>query len=246
LADRSLTLRLRGDAFLRHADKQRAADAAVAFLSDSFGWTRDEGSMQRLCGLLGLRDATSTDAMFKIKRAIETGDIVTMPDPPRHTGASSNGSGNSKPRSVTFTPAQLFRGAGRIGSAGSYVSRALPMLPAYDWLAMWNASPGDVLPDGTIATAFDDTKATALADALPIEYVPDEVSGDAEELAASTNNPRYAAKMLGYDQNTFSNMLHVFKPANGLGAADNVIFHDNGSVEFNGMILDDNIHDYAP
>jgi hypothetical protein len=52
--------------------------------------------------------------------------------------------------------------------------------------------------------------------------------------------------MLGYDQETFSDMLHVFKPKNGLGPADNVIWHDDGSVEFNGNILDDNFHDYAP
>ena len=83
-------------------------------------------------------------------------------------------------------------------------------------------------------------------DAQPFDYQSDMPDGDAEELAASTNNPRYAAKMLGYDQNTFSDMLHVFKPANGLGPADNVIFHDDGSVEFGGQMLDDNIHNYAP
>jgi hypothetical protein len=43
------------------------------------------------------------------------------------------------------------------------------------------------------------------------------VSGDVEELAASTNNPKYAAKMLGYDQNTFGDMLHNFKPTTALG-----------------------------
>ena len=34
--------------------------------------------------------------------------------------------------------------------------------------------------------------------------------------------------------------------ANGLGPADNSIFHDNGDVEFNGRIFEDSIHDYAP
>nr|WP_244101685.1 hypothetical protein [Burkholderia ambifaria] len=64
-------------------------------------------------------------------------------------------------------------------------------------------------------------------------------------MAASTNNPNFAAKMLGYDRKTFGQMLHVLKPANGLGPADNLIFHDSGDVEFKGVILDD-IHDYAP
>lgn len=79
----------------------------------------------------------------------------------------------------------------------------------------------------------------------PFEYTPDAVSGDIEELATSTNNLRYAAKMLGYEQNAISDMLHAFKPANGLGPADNVIFHDDGGIEFNGQMLDDNIHNYA-
>ncbi len=87
---------------------------------------------------------------------------------------------------------------------------------------------------------------TPLGSAQPFDYQPDMPDGDAEELAATTNSPRYAAKMLGYDKNTFSDMLHVFKPANGLGPADNVIFHDDGNVEFNGQMLDDNIHNYAP
>lgn len=62
--------------------------------------------------------------------------------------------------------------------------------------------------------------------------------------ATSTKNPSYAAKKLGYDRNEFSEMLHVLKPANGVGPADNVIFHINGDVEFGGLIID-NIHNYA-
>lgn len=100
------------------------------------------------------------------------------------------------------------------------------------------ANPGDILPDGTIATALNN--------AQPFEYMPDVPSDDVLDLAASTNNPRFAAKMLGYDENTFSEMLHVFKPANGLRPSDNVVFHDDGSVEFGKQILDDNIHNYAP
>ncbi|WP_158900035.1 hypothetical protein [Burkholderia sp. L27(2015)] len=88
--------------------------------------------------------------------------------------------------------------------------------------------------------------ATSLGDAQPFEYTPDEVSGDTEELAASTTNPGYAAKMLGYDSKTFRGMIHRFKDRNGLGPADNSIFHDSGAVEFNGTIFEDNIHDYAP
>jgi RHS repeat-associated protein len=70
-------------------------------------------------------------------------------------------------------------------------------------------------------------------------------TGDATQLAATTNSPAYAAKMLGYDQYTFSQMLHDFKPYYGLGPADNVIFHDNGNVYFQGGLVG-NIHDFAP
>jgi hypothetical protein len=103
-------------------------------------------------------------------------------------------------------------------------------------MAAWLAQPGDVLPDGRIATP--------LADAQPFEYAPGAVSGDVDELAASTNNPKFAAKMLGYDQDTFGDILHNFKPDNGLGPADNVIWHDNGDVYFKGNFIA-NFHDWA-
>ncbi|WP_254067571.1 hypothetical protein [Burkholderia sp. L27(2015)] len=85
---------------------------------------------------------------------------------------------------------------------------------------------------------------TPLGDAQAFEYIEAVASGNADELAASTNNPRYAAKMLGYDQDTFSEMLHRFKPDKLLRPSDNVIWHDNGDVYFNGKYLD-NFHDWA-
>ncbi|MGF6636130.1 hypothetical protein [Paraburkholderia sp. MM6662-R1] len=94
------------------------------------------------------------------------------------------------------------------------------------------------------ARASDRGASTLLGDAQPFEYVPDALSGDVVELAASTNNPNYAAKMLGYDRKTFGAILHRFKPGNGLGPADNVIWHDNGDVYFNGNHIG-NFHDWA-
>ncbi|WP_157056302.1 hypothetical protein [Candidatus Burkholderia verschuerenii] len=111
-----------------------------------------------------------------------------------------------------------------------------------------DAAGGDNESPGRLAKSFGDIGDTGslLGDAQPFEDVPDALSDDVFDLAASTNNPRQAAKMLGYDKNTFSDMLHQFKPQNGLGPADNVIFHEDGSVEFNKQILDGNIHNYAP
>jgi len=85
---------------------------------------------------------------------------------------------------------------------------------------------------------------TPLGDAPPFEYIEAAASGDAEELAASTNNPRYAAKMLGYDQDTFGEILHRFKPDNCLRPSDNVIWHDNGDVYFDGKYIN-NFHAWA-
>ncbi len=100
------------------------------------------------------------------------------------------------------------------------------------------STPGDV--------AVSDTDlSTPLGGAQRFEYTEDLPGGDVEELAASTNNPNYAAKMLGYDRNTFGNMLHAMKDYNELRGDDNVIWHDNGDVEFNGQIID-NMHGWAP
>jgi len=59
-----------------------------------------------------------------------------------------------------------------------------------------------------------------------------------------TNNPNYAAKTLGYDRKTFRDILHLFKKDNGLGPADNVIWHDNGDVYFQGNRIG-SFHEWA-
>jgi hypothetical protein len=95
------------------------------------------------------------------------------------------------------------------------------------------------------ATSVVDTNApTLLGNAQPFEYTPDTLCGDVEELAESTNNPNYAAKMLGYDRKTFGDILHLFKKDNGLGPADNVIWHDNGDVYFKGNRIG-SFHEWA-
>ncbi|MGF6636171.1 hypothetical protein OKW38_004649 [Paraburkholderia sp. MM5496-R1] len=95
------------------------------------------------------------------------------------------------------------------------------------------------------ARAGDRGSSTLLGDAQPFEYVPDALSGDVVELAESTNNPNYAAKMLGYDRKTFGRMIHMMKEDNRMRGDDNVIWHDDGNVEFRGAIID-NMHSWAP
>ncbi|BBP99856.1 hypothetical protein BSFA1_49850 [Burkholderia sp. SFA1] len=279
LANRSLTLYRRRDVhFTNEAEEQRAAESAKRFLADSISWQYDSAFMSQLRELLGLTEVEPADARWKVQRALETGELVTMPDTPSSGLHGSGGSDMPRPRSITFTPSQLFKGAPRMASSiRSFAAPTIPRLPADDFFEIMAAKPGDVLPDGRVATPFTpevldasevealrqrvfgnnildgfagdagyDGSGSLLGDVQPLEYQPDVLSDDVFELTAKTNNPRFAAKMLGYDENTFSDMLHEFKPRNGLGPADNVIFYDDGSVEFKKRILDDNIHDYAP
>ncbi|BCQ24548.1 hypothetical protein NK8_27220 [Caballeronia sp. NK8] len=87
--------------------------------------------------------------------------------------------------------------------------------------------------------------ATSLDAGKPFEYRTQEVKGEIEQLAESTRNPDYAAKMLGYDRKTFGNMIHSMKNRLELRGDHNVIWHDNGDVEFRKSIID-NMHNYAP
>jgi hypothetical protein len=61
--------------------------------------------------------------------------------------------------------------------------------------------------------------------------------------ATSTKNPNYATQMLGYDRQTFGDMILDIKDDLGLGGDDNVIWHQNGDIEFNGNIIV-NMQDY--
>jgi hypothetical protein len=67
-------------------------------------------------------------------------------------------------------------------------------------------------------TAWDSETAKSVGDPKPSKPSP------LLELAASTMNPRYAARMLGYDLNTFGDMLHAFKDFYRLRPDNNVRF----------------------
>ncbi len=80
----------------------------------------------------------------------------------------------------------------------------------------------------------------------PAISMPTTAAGDqaAIQVAAVTNSPDYAAKMLGYDRKIFGDMIHVMKAENKLGGADNVQFFDDGGVTFRGVLID-NMHNYG-
>jgi len=62
-----------------------------------------------------------------------------------------------------------------------------------------------------------------LSNAQPFEYMPDAMSGNAEQIAGTTNE-KYARKMFGYDSSTFRDMIHRFKDDNGFGPNDDLEF----------------------
>ncbi|WP_250499162.1 hypothetical protein [Caballeronia sp. GAWG1-5s-s] len=245
----ALTVLRRQDAGYKTADeKQQAKRAARVFLSNKLDWIGDEQFLEGARSLLGISEPEAANLRWKIERAIETGELVTVPDTPiKPTPDRPRGGGQSggEPRSFasgpTFTPSQLFkRAASVLPLAASYVAPAVRQLTAADGPAIWAAEPGDILPDGSIATPVSKS---FFADAQPFEYVPDDLGGDVDELAASTNNPRYAAKMLGYSSQQFREMVHRFKTTNGIAADDDLLWHDNGDVYLDGDYID-NFHGY--
>lgn len=227
--------------YMNGDDETRAGHEARRFLADSMTWSNDRRLLSELGALIGVEDGND-ERLRKIKRAIETGELVTVPDlPVRTTTFIQTGGGDVRPvpksrEAVAALP--LFQRATEAAARVRSFEIPAPLpKPRNDFFAIMAANPGDVLPDGTIATALETE---------PFVYVPHTLSEEAMALAAKTNNPDHAAKMLGYDRDTFGAMLHVFKPQNGLRPNDNLIFYDDGSVEFKKQILDDNIHNYAP
>jgi hypothetical protein len=169
---------------------------------------RDQAVMAKLRELLSIDEADPSIARWKVKRAIERGELVTIPEPPSSGLQGSRGGGTPRPRSVTFTPSQLFKAAPRIASAGSYHERpAQPRLFADDCMAAWRAKPGDLLPNGEFATAVirisgdsgDDSMLKSLGDsdgsgsltddAQPFEYSEIAPVVDKEEFAAGDGRP---------------------------------------------------------
>jgi hypothetical protein len=214
LTDRSLTLYRRRDIhFMNQAEEQRAAESAKKFLGDSFSWQHDSLLMAQLQELLGLNETDVSNARWKVQRAVETGELVAMPDAPCSGLNGSRGSNDApRPRSMTLTPSQLFKGAPRLASCvREYVPRTLPKLPADDFFAIMAANPGDVLPDGSIATPYtpkvlDDNELEALrqrvfgnadasgagsllGDAQPFGYCLDIPNGDVIQLAGGEGTP---------------------------------------------------------
>lgn len=119
------------------------------------------------------------DLASVLKKSVSSGAVIVVVEQRRSPGAGSRGSNEPRPRSITFTPSQVFRGAARMAGSIGASAPARIRLPADDGIAIWFAKPGDVLPDGTIATPV----ATPLTGAQPFDLGDDALPGDSIELA---------------------------------------------------------------
>jgi hypothetical protein len=175
----AVTLRRRDEASLiNRRDEERVSASARRFLADRFRWSNDRELMAQLCELLGLSQRESFSAVWRIERAVESGELVIVPDVLGNGFIGERLSANlPRPRSLTFTPSELFRKGKRLPTGSASISHALrPRYRGNDFFAIMAANPGDVLPDGSIATAINE--------ADPFEFATEAPSVGELQLAA--------------------------------------------------------------
>ena len=101
-------------------------------------------------------DIHPSDVLRRLKDRVASGDIVAVSSPRESRQPGSGGRVEPPPRPfyATVTPSQLYGKAApeRPGSALGRVARSWQRLPAEDGPALFRSMPGDVLPDGRIAT----------------------------------------------------------------------------------------------
>ncbi|WP_250535689.1 hypothetical protein [Caballeronia sp. AZ10_KS36] len=101
-------------------------------------------------------DIHPSDVLRRLKDGVASGDIVAVSSPRESRQAGWGGRAEPPPRPsyATVTPSQLYRKAvpERPDSALGRVVRSWQRLPAEDGPAIFRSMPGDVLPDGRIAT----------------------------------------------------------------------------------------------
>ncbi|WP_156443181.1 hypothetical protein [Burkholderia sp. RF4-BP95] len=151
-----------------------------------------------------------------LQRAMSGGDVIAIVEQLRSSGVSSRGTDQPpRPRSITFSPSQLFKRAAGAATSLDTSNRAVRKLSVNDGIAIWFAKPGDMLPDGTIATA--------LGSAQPFEYVPDDLTGDVMEMAGADRGRMYACDVISAECK--GSVLRVF-PSQYLNATLNDIQSD--------------------
>ena len=204
---------------------------------------QERGYLQQLGLHLGYSPSgvNASDASALLRAAVKSGKVaVVIERAAAPTGGGISASGPTRPPYPLSERVKTARVAPARKSY-SYDSPSNYNDVSADDLISYIQSVVGIAPVDAVASDADPS--TPLGDAQPFDYAEDLPGGDVEELAASTNNPDYAAKMLGYNRKTFGDMVHVMKDENDLRGDDNVLWHDNGDVSFNGVVID-NMHNY--
>ncbi|MFL9910875.1 hypothetical protein [Paraburkholderia sp. RL17-337-BIB-A] len=241
-----------GRIFLTTEQKQ-AIEEGKKFAQRTYAdaWARDAELVQRVRSFLGsnfhwhqrLAEKGADLEVVETLQSMIRGESVVLIAEQSRTGSASIDRAPKTRRLPSFHEELMTRLGMSYEAATAYMDWYNDMVDHVNAVtARYANSAASSLAD---AAADLTEAATPLGDALPFDYVEDALSTDTEELAASTRNPGYAAKMLGYDRNTLGAMIHTMKDENKLRGDDNVIRHDNGDVYFNGAKID-NMHVYAP
>jgi hypothetical protein len=212
-------------------------------------WAKDSALVRRVRAFLGTnfywheqlaKNGSDVEVVETLQSMIRGESVVLIAEQARTGGAMGNPV--PKPKRLPSFRSSLMNDCGMsYDAATAYIDRYNDIVDRANAVADRYANA----ESSSLADAVSDLTETATppGDAQPFDYAPDPVSGDTEELAASTNNPDFAAKMLGYERKTFGDMIHAMKYENHLRGDDNVIWHDNGDVYFDGLKID-NMHSY--
>ncbi|WP_429548877.1 hypothetical protein [Paraburkholderia youngii] len=174
------------------SDEARAG-RQIILSARSWELTRDARQLAQLTGFMrsvrvrGYASGPAPEQLIRaLQSAVESGDVIAVVSKRQASGANgAPGEQEIRPYYATVTPSQLFRRAVPVESVGRSLQRPkLPRLAADDGLAIWFARPGDMLPDGTIATPVS----TPLGDAQAFDYQPDMPAGVSFEIAKTPNN----------------------------------------------------------
>jgi hypothetical protein len=230
------------------AEQKQAVEDGKQFAQRAYAdvWAKDAALVRRVRSFLGTnfhwhQRLANSGADLEVTQTLQSmirGESVVLVAERSRSGGAAASVIPAQPKVPSFRESLMTGYGMTYDAATEYIERYNDAVDRINAALERTASAAA----SSLADAGGDIS-TPLGNAQPFEYTPDALNGVSEELAAPTNNPDYAAKMLGYNRKTFGNMIHAMKDENDLRGDDNVIWHDNGDVYFNGLRID-NMHGY--